>query len=665
MARGTRKSPNIFHPNRHSAVGSKNSILQEGRNQNLEFENVIADGVNKIVENVIRKLPEDALIKLDVMGGIKEKLYNYVNSSMNSMFNRYLTTVEDEMAKKVRDFIDREEIKASNAYHPRELAELLDQLAGPDKFNTGEIEQSVINMYGHLQGHIQRGVNELENETNNILRQKTDVGAFVRGQNFYSVVKCAFKDDTSKPKVVMNVKLSINILNNELISPIFHHQATVEFIVKDMIGKHILEKLDKEIEKINEELIENGEQELGHDEVIIKKMQKIDNYTSDDREDANSTRYRFLAKHLMERIEGLRAEINPKDFDAMNIRETIKGIFDDSNIRNRGFNTAINTLTSILDTSRMGYQYCENMKNCREFIIREYEDIDETQLPDERYSINLKFVDQAQLNAMRKAYEKQVYEFQKETKIINDITDWVLSKRRSKFYFNDFDDLIRKTFSWRKKNLQEGEMLYEDQSKLWDEMRDITPEDTEVEKQNPMFLVEKGDIKRWLLDCKDRLNKAFQHQNPKVRLILDERIIFLMRKFEDFHYKINPNHIQAGLMLETDLVTTKRKRFIMTGMSNVLNEFLASMSKGFEDAAFAAFSRRRSTIRSDLDQSFTTVTDAHADDMGGDDQMPRARQEEEESFDDDTSVPESTERNNIDDATQTAGPGSSDDLEEL
>lgn len=463
----------------------------------------------------------------------------------------------------------------------------------------------------------------------------------------------------------MNVKLSINILNNELISPIFHHQATVEFIVKDMIGKHILEKLDKEIEKINEELIENGEQELGHDEVIIKKMQKIDNYTSDDREDANSTRYRFLAKHLMERIEGLRAEINPKDFDAMNIRETIKGIFDDSNIRNRGFNTAINTLTSILDTSRMGYQYCENMKNCREFIIREYEDIDETQLPDERYSINLKFVDQAQLNAMRKAYEKQVYEFQKETKIINDITDWVLSKRRSKFYFNDFDDLIRKTFSWRKKNLQEGEMLYEDQSKLWDEMRDITPEDTEVEKQNPMFLVEKGDIKRWLLDCKDRLNKAFQHQNPKVRLILDERIIFLMRKFEDFHYKINPNHIQAGLMLETDLVTTKRKRFIMTGMSNVLNEFLASMSKGFEDAAFAAFSRRRSTIRSDLDQSFTTVTDAHADDMGGDDQMPRARQEEEESFDDDTSVPESTERNNIDDATQTAGPGSSDDLEEL
>ena len=55
-------------------------------------------------------------------------------------------------------------------------------------------------MYGHLQGHIQRGMNDLENETNAILRQKTDIGAFVRGENAYSIVKCAFKDNAQKPK---------------------------------------------------------------------------------------------------------------------------------------------------------------------------------------------------------------------------------------------------------------------------------------------------------------------------------------------------------------------------------------------------------------------------------------------------------------------------------
>ena len=33
------------------------------------------------------------------------------------------------------------------------------EVGGADKFNTGEIEKSMVNMFGHLQGHIQRGVN--------------------------------------------------------------------------------------------------------------------------------------------------------------------------------------------------------------------------------------------------------------------------------------------------------------------------------------------------------------------------------------------------------------------------------------------------------------------------------------------------------------------------
>jgi hypothetical protein len=39
----------------------------------------------------------------------------------------------------------------------------------------------------------------------------------------------------------------------------------------------------------------------------------------------------------------------------------------------------------------------------------------------------------------------------------------------------------------------------------------------------------------------------------------------------------------------------------------VLNEFLHGVSKGFQDAAFASFSRRRSTVRADIAQSFAAV----------------------------------------------------------
>ena len=205
------KSPMVYHPEKRSAVGSRNSLAQESRDQQSEVDRLLEEEVDKVMNHITTKLPKDVLVNMDVMGGLKEKLYNYFNQNYQNMFNRYIVTTEDEMLKKVRNFVDREEMKVLTRYSPKEIASLLEEVAGADKFNTGEIEKSIVNMYGHLQGHIQRGVNELENLTNSLLRQKTDVGAFIRGENAYSVVKCSFKDSLLKPKTVSNVKLSVKI----------------------------------------------------------------------------------------------------------------------------------------------------------------------------------------------------------------------------------------------------------------------------------------------------------------------------------------------------------------------------------------------------------------------------------------------------------------------
>jgi hypothetical protein len=100
------------------------------------------------------------------------------------------------------------------------------------------------------------------------------------------------------------------------------------------------------------------------------------------------------------------------------------------------------------------------------------------------------------------------------------------------------------------------------------------------------------------------LQNMHGYQNPIERVILDERLSFLDRKFNEFTYKINPHHIQPGLILDVDVTTIKRKQYMLKGMANVLNEFLYGISKGFADAAFAQFKRRRSTVRSDISQSF-------------------------------------------------------------
>ncbi len=600
------QSPNVFHPEKPSAVGSRNSLAQDYRDQQKEVNQLIEEETNKILHHLSTKLPKDVLERLDVMGGLKEKLYNYFNQNYQNMFNRYMVTAEDEMLKKVRGFIDREEMKVLNRYTPKEIATLLDEVGGADKFNTGEIEKSIVNMYGHLQGHVQRGINDLETLTNSLLRQKTDVGAFVRGENAYSIVKCAFKDNIIKPKTVTDVKLSVNILDTELISPIFQYQATVEYLIKDLISNQFMSTIDKEIDRLKDELIDEGKEELSDGEIVFKKLASVADVTDDDIDNPDSKRYQVVSKALMECINNLRAEIDPETFDQLNVRENIKRIIDIENIRNRGFNTAINSLTSILDTSKMGYQYIENLKNARELLLREYDDTNVANLPDERYQIRLRYFDNAQLNEERKAYEVMVRSFETEVEHLWDVLRTQYDKSKFMTRITDFGDLAKlyKKHIAKKYKVPYGEPVYEDIAKVWDEISFVAPAETEVEKMNRTFVYEKDKMRKKLVLMREKLKKMYDYQYPVERRVMEERLDFLESEFNKFDYLINPFHMQPGLLLDIDITSIKRKKATLDGMANVLNEFLHGISKGFADAAFAAFSRRRSTVRADIAQSF-------------------------------------------------------------
>ena len=602
------KSPMVFHPEKRSAVGSRNSLAQESRDQQQEVDRLLEEEVDKVMNHITTKLPKEVLVNVDIMGGLKEKLYNYFNQNYQNMFNRYIVTTEDEMLKKVRNFIDREEMKVLTRYTPKEIASLLEEVAGADKFNTGEIEKSIVNMYGHLQGHIQRGVNDLENLTNSLLRQKTDVGAFIRGENAYSVVKCSFKDNLIKPKTVSNVKLSVNILDSELISPIYHYQVTVEYLIKDLISSRITDALDKEIDIVKEQMIDEGKEEMDDSEIIFKKMGVVENHTSDDADNPRSNRYKYLAKELMQRLEGLRAEIDLDSYDQLNIRENLKKIIDIENIRNRGYNTAVNSITAILDTSQMGYQYIENLKNARELIIREYEDSDPAQLPDERYSILLKYYDEAQLTEERKGYDVQMKAFEVEIEHLWDVLQMVYEDSKFMKRITDFGDLakIYRSKIRRRVKAKTNDPLYEDIEKSWDEITYIKAADTQVEEMNRTYLYEKDKAKTKLVLMRDKLQEMYGYRYPIQRRVMEERLQFLESNFNEYDYRINPYHIQPGLLLDVDITSIKRKKATLNGMANVLNEFLHGVSKGFQDAAFASFSRRRSTVRDDIAMSFST-----------------------------------------------------------
>ncbi|MCL1928490.1 MAG: cytochrome C oxidase subunit II [Treponema sp.] len=608
------KSPNVFHPEKPSAVGSRNSLAQEYRDQQAEVNQLLEEETNKVVHHISAKLPKDTLERLDIMGGLKEKIYNYFNQNYQNMFNRYMVTSEDEMVKKVRNFVDKEETKVLARYTPKEVANLLDEIGGADKFNTGEIEKSMINMYGHLQGHIQRGVNDLENLTNSLLRQKTDTGAFIRGENAYSIVKCAFKDNLLKPKAVTDVKLSVNILDSELISPIFHYQVTVEYLIKELLSKYIIEMIDKDIEKLKDERIDQGLEELTDSEIIFTKMNRVERYTEDTVDDPKSRRYTLIGKGIMDRLSGLRAEIDPAEYDQLNIRENLKKIVDIENIRTRGFNTAVNSITSILDTSKMGYQYIENFKNARELIIREYEDTDTDCLPDERYQVRMRYYDSAQLIEERKSYDVQMKSFENEVQHLWDVLHVIYESSKPSFAVTDFNDLAGKQKGKIRKTIKakSGEPLYEDIAKVWDEITFIKTGETEVEKMNRTYIYEKNKVHQKIIQMRNKMRQMYDYRYPVERRVMEDRLAVLEKEFNKFDYMINPYHIQPGLLLDVDITSLKRKKVTLNGMANVLNEFLHGVSKGFQDAAFASFSRRRSTVRDDIAQSFADTGGAAA-----------------------------------------------------
>ncbi|MDX2468990.1 MAG: cytoplasmic filament protein CfpA, partial [SAR324 cluster bacterium] len=110
------QGPNQVHPEKESAVGSRNSLHRDGRNEYSESKLLIDEEVDKILNHVTAKLPPEVLEKIHVGGTVKDILHNYFNQSFHNMYNRYLVTVEDELSKKFRRMIDTEEVQGLNKH---------------------------------------------------------------------------------------------------------------------------------------------------------------------------------------------------------------------------------------------------------------------------------------------------------------------------------------------------------------------------------------------------------------------------------------------------------------------------------------------------------------------------------------------------------------------
>jgi hypothetical protein len=519
------------------------AIDDSGETPKDGISRLMEEETERVIHHISATLPREIVENLDLSGNLKEKLFGYFNRNIQAL--------------------------AGSRPSP---------LAAPSAM----AEKSLSAMYGHFQGHIQRGINDLERQTSKLLRQNTESGAFIRSDNAYTVVCCAFRDNPEKPKTVTDLKLCVNVHETELISPIFHYQATMEYLVKELLSKNIIETINREVEKLRDERLDQGLEEYSDAEIIINKLEKAGELAD---HQAKAKQYSLVAAEILDILKDTRAEINPSEYDQLGIRENLKKILENEHIRDRGFNTIVNSLTAALDNARLGFQHIENHKNSREALIREYDDTDE--LPDEHYQIRLRYYDSAQLQEERRAYDTQMRSFETEILHVADIVHVIYEDSKSPFKVSDFKDLSLKTRDRirRLKGKNSGP-FYEDIEKPWDGLSFVKTGDTEVEALNPTYAWEKERLSARLELMREMIRELYgQFDYPAERRSLEKQLNFLEQEYKRFAYQINPYQLQPGLALELDVTSIKRKRFTLDAMSAAINEFLHGVSRTFQEAA--------------------------------------------------------------------------------
>ncbi len=608
MARGSYlKGPNYVHPEKDSAVGSRNSLNRDGRNEYGESKLIMDEEVDKILNHVSAKLPPEVLEKLHVGGTVKEILHNYFNQSYQNMYNRYMVTVEDEMSKKFRNLVDREEASNLNKYAPRDIAFLMDSIGADQTFNTNTIENSIVNIFSHLQGHVQKGVYTLENSTEKMLNGQTNVGGFLRGEFANSVVKCSFSNNPLKPEAVTDVNLTLNIPESDLIHPIYHYQAASETIIKDIISEHILNLIDKEVDKINTDLIDSKQDELNESRRIFEKFKKLENHIGFDEATADSPQYAHIAKKFLDAIKGIAVDASQADLDQLDVRENVIKIIDDENIRDRGFNDAVNKLVGILDMTLLGYQHIENFKNCRKMVIREYEDTKTSVLPDEHYTITAAYLDDTQLREMRTAYCQQMEEFEAEATKLTKVFEKIFTTEKVERGFVDYNDISNEILAEvRGKKIKTSIPDKIPRAELWDEIIFIQPEKNDIEKMNETFASQRRHLVKRYKSLRSRITELYENDNPPERVIMEQRLDFLEDQTEEFSQKYNPFQVFPGLFVEVCVSSINRRGNTIDGMGNVLTQFLNELSKDIPDFAYKEYHEKRSEQEKE-DNSFASA----------------------------------------------------------
>ena len=508
-------------------------------NKGIIIDSLIENELSEIFVFFQQKLPKDVVVKLKQNNEIRDMIFNYFARNCDELIRK-----SHSLPSKSLDIGVERNVQSS--------------------ISTGSLELEET---------------ELKNswQERKYSRESLNASFFTENIEHDSIVKCSIRDNTMKPRTVSDLNLAINLPASMFFTPIFLYQASVEYLLKNILTKYYINEMDEEIKtidmkiKVDSKLNSQTKCTSQYVENLMKKMKNLNEETIDYESPSFLSKYSIYFDVLLENITQLSSETT-KNMWVKQIQNEVNGR-DTEGIRNETFNIIANNLSSIIDTSTLGYQYIENIKTERLLILREYEDEDDLSLPDERYQIQLTYYDHMKLAETRKIYRDKV--FSCATKV-----DHLLSIIDSKLYGDAYSIVINSN-----EDLQASYKTYVQEcvsSSLANEDSYI-PCAYKGAKEDKTFVNIKNDIRKNFNISQQRIEEIYGSKYSIDRRVLEDRLLSLKKELNDIDALVNPFYITPGFLLDVSATSIKRKHTTFVALRSAIGAWLLSFKVANKD----------------------------------------------------------------------------------
>ncbi|MBL8994830.1 MAG: hypothetical protein JNM63_15900, partial [Spirochaetia bacterium] len=426
--------------------------------------------------------------------------------------------------------------------------------------------------YREFREFLSRALARMQTDARHLLANRSEIGSFIPGGRFASLVKATFRNDRDKPLSVMQARVSVNLKNEDLVFPIFHLDTPLTSVLREII------QLELSGEMLHQLASKRGRSSLLESVALAEKLGNEFHPDAPKRESLDR------ARSLLDQAEFAGQPADPGAEKEQRVWKKVFRFLEDSGALRRGFRSAVESLAAILEKYGVSYRHCEYHKNILELHIREFEAENAEGLPDEHFTLDLLYQDAEQIEEERQRYAAQISFYGKECQLLEDVADAVKRSPLSFWIIRDYEDLVRRTSSWRLKNLHRQDLAHENRIKGSDIPAETRERETEAEHKYKRFQGEIAELKARLSSLGKRLAIYPGNKTEAKRELLYERARLLEDKILALEFQSNPYQLQPGLRLEAVISTGKEKRYTLEKISRAVSDFIMDVVERFGES---------------------------------------------------------------------------------